>query len=289
MTGPAEQSAELWRLGLGIVAIVCAMVLMSSGLNVVLFQLVTSGEAAESLSRKIVAGQTPVAVLVTLGSIGLMAIAAFVATELVHKRSGLTLLGPVPLAKRHIRDVLPGLVVVMCVALALAVWAIDAPLQPGLPVSRWLLFLPLTVFAVLLQTASEEILFRGYLQSQLGAMTRNPLIWMGLPSCLFALLHWSPGTYGDNAIWAVLFAGYFGVLAADLTARSGNLGAAIAMHFINNFGAFALVAPDEDLSGLALKRYPFGIFDESAVQALFPIDFLSVFAFWLVCRIALRR
>ncbi len=289
MTEPAKASAQLWRLGLGVICIIFTFFVMRSGLNVVLFQVVTQDEGAVRLAEAIYTGATPLGALIALGSISVFALAAYLAVETVHARSGLTLLGPIPLAKRQVQQVLPGLAALSLIVIALAYLAQTDPILPGLPLPRWLAFLPLTITVVLLQTASEEFLFRGYLQSQLGAMTSNPLVWMVVPSVIFALLHWSPATYGDQALWPVIFAAVFGMLAADLTARSGTLGPAIALHFINNFGVIAVMAPMNDFSGLALVQFPFTASDAAAMQALFPMDLVTLFAFWLACRVALQR
>ena len=289
MTEPAKDNAEVWRLGLGIISIIVSFVVMSTGLSVLLFQFWTHGDQAIDLASTVVSGSTPAGVLIAMGSIGILSVSAYLVTEFIHNRSGLTLFGPVSLATTQARQVLPGLFAILAIALVLTLIVLPGPLLPNLTMARWLVLLPLTIAVLLLQTASEEILFRGYLQSQLGGMTSNPMIWMLLPSVVFASLHWAPGTFGENAIWPVLFAGLMGLLAADLTARSGTLGPAIALHFVNNFGAIALVAPQEELSGLALWTFPFGPSDEAAMLALLPMDMIMIIAFWLVCRVAMRR
>ncbi|HBS98322.1 MAG TPA: CPBP family intramembrane metalloprotease, partial [Citreicella sp.] len=103
-------------------------------------------------------------------------------------------------------------------------WPLSADLQPGLPPVTWLALLPLTLLALLVQTGSEEILFRGYLQSQLAARLPWPAVWLVLPSALFALGHHAPAIYGANAGLVTLWAFVFGLAMADLTARSGTLG-----------------------------------------------------------------
>jgi len=133
------------------------------------------------------------------------------------------------------------------------------------------------------------VLFRGYLQQQLAARFSHPLIWMFLPSALFGLAHYGPDTYGANAWLVVIWAGIFGALAADLTARSGTLGPAIALHFATNVSALLLVAPQGEMSGLALFQYSFPAHDEAAIRALLPIDFAAMMVGWLAARLALRR
>jgi hypothetical protein len=117
-------------------------------------------------------------------------------------------------------------------------------------------FLPLALVGVLIQTGAEEVLFRGYMQQQLAARFSSPLMWMILPSAIFAALHYQPEIMGDNT-WLMMAAVFvFAVLAADLTAVTGNIGAAWGMHFVNNALAILVVATDGPLSGLALFMAP---------------------------------
>ena len=81
----------------------------------------------------------------------------------------------------------------------------------------------------------------------------------------------------------------FGVLTADLTARAGTLGPAIALHFINNVSAMLIVSLPDDLSGLALYVVPFSLEDTAAVRAWLPVDFALMIVFWLAARLAIKR
>jgi hypothetical protein len=112
---------------------------------------------------------------------------------------------------------------------------------------------------------------------------------MVIPSVLFGLAHYSPGTYGGNAWLVVIWASIFGMIAADLTARSGTLGPTIAVHFVTNVSALLLIAPQGEMSGLALYQYPFTANDESAIRSFLPIDFAVMIVCWLAARLALRR
>jgi len=162
-------------------------------------------------------------------------------------------------------------------------------LEKGLPASRWIAFLLPALLAVFIQTSAEEVLFRGYLQQQLAAKFQSPLIWMLLPSVLFGIAHFAPDTYGSNTWIVVIWAGIFGIFAADLTARSGTLGPAIALHFATNISALLLIAPQGEMSGLALFQYEFSAADEEAIRAFLPIDFAVMLVSWLAARLALRR
>jgi membrane protease YdiL (CAAX protease family) len=64
-------------------------------------------------------------------------------------------------------------------------------------------FLPLALVGVLIQTGAEEVLFRGYMQQQLAARFSSPILWMVLPSAIFAALHYQPEIMGDNT-WLMM-------------------------------------------------------------------------------------
>lgn len=147
--------------------------------------------------------------------------------------------------------------------------------------------MPLALPALLIQTGAEELIFRGYLQSQLAARFRSPVIWMVLPSALFAVLHFD-STAGANA-WAIVGVTFlFGLVAADLTARSGSLGPAIALHMGNNISSVLFVGLPGNLSGLALFLLPVEASDP-ALRILFPVEALLLVLIWLAARVAIRR
>jgi hypothetical protein len=87
----------------------------------------------------------------------------------------------------------------------------------------------------------------------------------------------------------VIWAGLFGAAMADLTARAGNLGPAIAVHFINNVMALLIVALPDQLGGAALYLLPFGMSDAEAMRAWMPADFFTTFVMWLVARLTILR
>ena len=76
---------------------------------------------------------------------------------------------------------------------------------------------------------------------------------------------------------------------ADLTARAGTLGPAIAVHFVNNVTAILIVSMPDNLSGLALYLSPFSLADTEAVRAWLPVDFGFMLVSWLTARLAIRR
>ena len=111
---------------------------------------------------------------------------------------------------------------------------------------------------------------------------------MGLPALGFTLMHWNPEAGGN--LWAILFVIFcFALIAADLTERSGNLGAALGVHFVNNIAALLVVSVDGSITGLALYVTPFGIDDTSALPMGLGVDLLLLFVVWRLLRALIVR
>ena len=160
-------------------------------------------------------------------------------------------------------------------------------MQPHLAIGTWLTLLPITLVFLMVQVGAEELVFRGYLQSQLAALNAPTFVWILLPSVAFGLLHYDPTTTGDLAPWIVLWAIFFGVAAADLTARYGTLGPAIAMHFVNNFAAITLMGAKDNLGGLNLYVYPFSISNTSKFTEMLPLETFALGLAYLSIRWAM--
>ena len=150
----------------------------------------------------------------------------------------------------------------------------------------WLSLLPAMLPLLFIQISAEELVFRGYLQSHLAALARHPIIWMGLPSLLFGLIHYDPISPSYSAWSYVIWASVLGLVCSDVTARSGTLGPAFAVHFVNNITAILILAADDWLYGAALFVWPmYG----QAWEPWVPYEGLVLLCVWLITRIALRR
>jgi membrane protease YdiL (CAAX protease family) len=120
----------------------------------------------------------------------------------------------------------------------------------------WMLFLLPILFLAFVQTSSEELLFRGYLQRGLAYRFKSPLVWAVLPTLVFTALHWNPTSVLGMNIGVAVSIGAFAALLALLVYATGNLGAAMGAHFGNNIVGFLLISHDDTLGGLALFRAP---------------------------------
>jgi len=285
LVAPARPSRALWRVVLGsvlVMAIYLGLVYACLALAVQVMGAETAHSAFQGIFQNSVTTRDS---LLLLYSFGLLIVATAAVTRQLHHRSALSLVGPL---RRAARDFL---LTVRALALLYAFLWFALPggdellrnLEPG----RWLMLLPLALPAILVQTLAEEMLFRGYLQQQLAARIASPVVWMGLPTLVFAWGHYAPEEAGANALGMGLWAAAFGLCAADLTARTGTLGAATGLHFANNVLAILIVSLPGPVSGLSLYLYPY----DMAAPALSPqiaLDLALLGVSWLAARVALR-
>ncbi|MDQ2093939.1 CPBP family intramembrane glutamic endopeptidase [Rhodalgimonas zhirmunskyi] len=285
LTDPARPTAQLWRLALGLGIIVALFFAMSYSYFNLLAELVTQAEWP-TLAQEIDAGSSPRGMLALLGIFGLITLSLTLVLRTLHHRKLLSLIGPMGKAGRDFLRVTTAIIALSVLLLILPEPDGIAP-GPGLPLLRWAALLPLALPLIFIQVTAEELVFRGYIQSTLAARIRSPLVWMFLPAALFGALHWDPQVMGDNAPVYVATAFIFGLASADLTARSGTLGPAVALHFAINVSALLLTAPQGNNFGLALHLYPFTLDDTAARAIWLPYDLLQLLCAWLAARLAI--
>ena len=160
-----------------------------------------------------------------------------------------------------------GAVAMLFGVVLLALWPFMPP-APGVPFGLWLVWLFPAALALLIQCGAEEMFFRGYLQTALAARFRAPALWLVAPAVLFGLLHLSPGIYGPNAWLIALSATLMGLVAGDVTVRTGSIAAAVGLHFANNAIGILLVATPGALDGLALARSTVGPENVAAMRGM---------------------
>ncbi|MGZ9808920.1 CPBP family intramembrane glutamic endopeptidase [Pseudoroseicyclus sp. H15] len=216
----------------------------------------------------------------------------------VLRRPATTLLGPGVRTWQHFLRAVLWVGGVMAAILLLPPW--DLGVMYFNPVLPWLAALPFILPAILIQTATEELIFRGYIQQELAVRSESRLVWMVLPSLVFGALHWGNGSSPtDSFLYAALIT-IFALLSADLTARTGSLGASIALHFAVNCQSILLFGED----GAGLQRAALAVLpaQDPALQGMAISDFFSVFGiliiafgalpfviYWLAARVAVHR
>lgn len=282
---PARLRPQVWRLILGLGLILLCYSLWMGLLAGALVLLRGASEMQVTLGA-IGTGDSPMSLIFLLLTFLGMGLGACAAARWLHHRPVASLFGPRAIVQH---DFLLGMGIFLLVALPGVIWIFAThDLAPGVAFTVWLLFLPLALIGLLIQTGAEEVVFRGYLQQQLAARVASRWVWMVLPSVLFGLLHYAPAEMGES-VWLVVFVtGFFGLLMADLTARSGSLGLAWGLHFANNMLAILLFTTGEALDGLALFRLPFSMRDTDAILPMLGADIAGMLVVWGLCRLALR-
>ena len=284
---PAHDSSQVWRLVIGILLVAGIFFLLTQVIMTTFLGLL-GPEITEKILEDGQTGETVVGMFLVLFQIGLLGVATGIVCVFLHKRKAITLIGPLRLAVRQFIGVALALLVLSLTLWMLPPYGFDEPLVQNMNKGDWLMLLPFAVIAVFVQSGSEEVFFRGYIQQQLAARFRKSFVWLVLPAVLFGLVHYMPDSAGSNALTIALWATVFGLLMADLTARSGTLGPAIAVHFFNNFSAIVLVGIPDEMSGLALFVLPFGMSDEGQMALWLPVDFALIVVGWLVARLVVR-
>lgn len=284
---PARRYPQLWRLALGVALAFVVYVLWTIAvIAAAYYALRPDGDPLLWVSR-LAEARSPEGTLVLLATFGGMALGPMAAARLVHRRRAGTLFGP---RVRVLRDFVTAAAIVFALlGLSLLFWSLRYDAVPHLSLGAWLAFLPLTLLGLLVQTGAEEVLFRGYLQGQIAARFRSPLLWLVLPSLVFGLVHIDPERAGENTWLVVAAAGIFGLVAADLTARTGSIGAAWGFHFANNTFAIAILSTDGTITGLARYLTPYTIADLDGSAFLVVADIALMLLAWALVRRAVRR
>ncbi|MGI1664138.1 lysostaphin resistance A-like protein [Palleronia sp. KMU-117] len=284
---PARGHPQLWRLGLGAGLVTLCTLAGTAAIFGAGWLAAGTGEDGTLWADRMVSAETPLGTLLLLFSFSGMAAGAMIAARLIHKRPAASLFGP---AVRVVRDFVRAAAVVgALMGVSLAVWSISYDAVPGLSPVTWAALLPATLLGLAIQTGAEELVFRGYLQQQLAARFRSPLAWALVPSLLFGAIHYNPSLPTEGALILIGAATLFGLAAADLTARTGSIGAAWGFHFANNLLAIAILSTEGTITGLGLFRTPYAVDESAALDLLILVDlaFLGL-AWWLVRRAVSR-
>ena len=284
---PARRKPQIWRFAVGLAVALAIYIAWTVGVIAGAYVLLARDEDPMLWTQSLAEADRPEGTLVLLLTFLGMALGPMAAARWLHGRPAATLFGP---RVRTLRDFVVAAAVVFAVfAVAIGIWAVEYDAVANLPASTWAMLLPLTLLGLLVQTGAEEVLFRGYMQGQLAARFRSPLVWLVLPSLLFGIVHSDPATAGDNVWMVVASASVFGLIAADLTARTGSIGAAWGFHFANNVVAIAILSTGGTITGLArwVTPYTLAEYDATAPAVLLDLATLVV-AWWLVRRAVAR-
>jgi membrane protease YdiL (CAAX protease family) len=284
----ASKSPALWRLIIGLFTVFVVLALWVAGVIAALGLATGLGFFRAAQSTLDLEAQTPLSSALFISLVWGLGLGTIIAARLWHGRSLQSLTGDGSTTLRHF-----AIASLITLAIIGAISLISLPFsdRPSLNMDAmvWVLFLPLGLLAVAGQTLSEEILFRGYIQSQLAARFAHPVIWMITPAILFGFAHYLPGLPASAAMGYVVIAAIFGLLAADLTARTGSIGAAWGFHFANNILAILVVVSEGSLTGLGLFRTPDSITDQLTLSPLIAIDIAVLLGIYALIRRIIAR
>ncbi|MCW1954863.1 MAG: CPBP family intramembrane metalloprotease [Roseobacter sp.] len=288
---PADLSGTVLTVGLGYCLIELGYYLTYDLIEALLLALQPDWIAA------FFAGSTPLGLGAQLASFGLLAVLVALVVRRLHHRPARTLIGPPRLALRQFCAVLAPLgLLLLVLEFVPPWWSADALHTVRAPLT-WGALLPLSLGAVFVQIAAEELLYRGYLQQQLATLFEHPASWLLLTNLAFGFAHWSAASPLTTNLQYVIWAFCFGLAASDLTARAGTLGPALAFHFANNAFAFLLYGEaGGPSSGFALFLFapetlgePFTSDAPAGLDWRLALELLLLGLMWLAARIGLKR
>jgi len=266
-TACAGPYCEPWRTALGVLLIAAAYgggaYLLAMGAIKVAesFQL----GAGYAMVFELATSSSKRAVLIALFSAVLMLPGLWLVLRFVHHRSLRSVIAPTGRVHwgNYMRAV--AFIIVFAGVTSLPV-LLNAEFTQQLSLSQWLPWLAPALLLIFLQTATEELVFRGYLMQQLAARFHSRWVWWVLPAVLFGALHYNPLVYGDNT-WLVIAAAVLsGLIFGDITARSGDLSIALGLHFANNLTVILLLGVPGQLSSLSLFLQKLNVRDEDVMR-----------------------
>lgn len=287
---PAQARCEIWRTLLGILLIAGVSSAVTLGLGYGVLKL---GEFYQlglgySLAFELLTISSKRAVLIALFSVILMLPALWLVLKFLHKRSLRSLIAPT--GKVHWKSYWVTAIVITIFGLLTTVpafWAGETHQQQVL--TEWLPWVIPALLILMIQTATEELIFRGYLLQQLAARFRSRWVWLVLPSLLFGAMHYNPTVFGSNAWLVVVTATLTGIILADITVRFGSLSIAMGLHFANNLLVALLIGTPGHMSSLSLFVTELNLRDEVATQTSLLISLGMTMLAYLIYLLVMRR
>ncbi|SFK11742.1 CPBP family intramembrane glutamic endopeptidase [Celeribacter neptunius] len=284
----ALRRPELWRVGV----MILGALLIGSVLTPLSFALI--GRIAPNLMpfhlgpEELMIGTTPGGMFVILASFALLLMGSIEMAKRLHGRSLRDLTGPAALMRAQFRVTFKWIAVFTLLSFLLP-WDEGPEPVAQLSFGTWLFWMPFALLGLIIQVSAEELFFRGYLQSQIAASTGSYPLGLAAASVLFGLAHLNGTSEGLAALFPVLWAMGFGVIAGDLTMRAGTIGPGIALHFVNNISAVLFAPQQNTMSGFGLfaqTTAPETLYSDPKIMVM---QALLLLVSWLVARLALRR
>lgn len=251
----ARPRAQLWRTAVGMVVILAVWFVWTIAL---LFVAVATGLVEPQTFNALFGDsalevthlQSAILFMVVLATLGGLALGVWLALRLVHKRRLSSVYShDAQVSRREFAFGCAIAGVYLAVSLALSAITGNAPRRSDVEFGAWLLALGPLCLVIVLQAASEELVFRGYLPQQLAARFRSPLVWALMPTLIFGFLH-AGNVAGDVGYMAfyVVFATMLGLVMIATVWRTGSIATAMGIHIVNNIVALTIAGPAGDAS-----------------------------------------
>ena len=204
-------------------------------------------------------GRTPLSLLFVLFSFVPIWIGVWIAMKFIHDVPMKELFGS--FGKFDLQLLLKGFLVMLVLGISIETILQFIPVVSGfiyyepnkvLILSDWVKwFLPVMLF-IFVQSAAEELVFRGYLLQTIWSKSASYLYAVICPSLIFGLLHFDPQSYGANA-WLYCFNTFVvGCLLCLVTLHTGNIALAFGLHWGGNTVSLLFFGIYGNLDGMAL-------------------------------------
>jgi len=252
-TACAQGYCEPWRTALGVLLVATVLSLIFAGLTIAVTAVAEWVQlgAGYAIGFELITFSSKRTVLIALFAVVLTIPALWLVVKFLHHRSFRSLIAPT--GRVHWRSYLGAAIFALVFGLGVSLPVLySGAYSQQLPLMAWLPWVLPALVLVFLQTAAEELFFRGYLMQQLAAHFKSRWIWWVLPAVLFGVRHYNPLFWGDNWPLAVGTATLMGLIYGDITARTGDLSIALGLHFANNLLVILFLNVSGQLSSLSL-------------------------------------
>ncbi len=275
-----EGKNEWWRYVLSLVLILSGWFGLSICLGIFLLAVVlfdnNPATNIDPVTNQVI-GVDPAAmfIVVMLGAAALFVL-VLVAVRFIHQRPVLSLITPYG----HVDWKRFGIGFSFFMLLGAMASLVEALLFPGryhltFQPTAFFSFVPLVLVLIPIQTAGEELLFRGYLVQSMALLIRRPLVVAFISSFVFMLLHLFNPEVSANIILMPLY--YFGVglLFALVTLRDNRLELAMGAHaganlFTALFANYTITAlPSPSIFTISTLDAPFGLASFVVIAVIF--------------------
>ena len=268
---PVKGSLQLWRLMASLIICIAIWVIFAKTIKILFFSNLENSALAT--------GNSPAGMIYILSSfLGLMFALLLVAR--LHNRSFKSFFGSCCGFINYFAYSFFYCVIYCSIFTVTIIMITGNIVSQNLSVSNWSMYLIIALPLLFIQVTAEELFFRGYLVQQLATRYNSTLIWMVLPSIGFGLAHYDPQNYGKASLLIVGILTVYGMVAIDLTRRTGNIAAAIGIHLSNNIFTILILGNTSKFSGLSLFIVPTFLENEENLKVILISEFLFIILVW---------